>query len=278
MLLETLNAQGISENQTDNFLPFLKAQSQQAQNANDLINYSELAEVNKSRLTALTGIYDLPDNWFSNLPEIQMPELQNDLRDSIVNKRREILAAEKRVQIAQTGKRLAALNNRPDFTIGYSRAITGNRPDLGGAFLKDQGKDPQGLFIRMNLPVWKKTNRSRIKTARHNFDKRKAELKAEKDNAGAMLSRLWYQVQNRNRLFLIYQNQIIPQAAAAFESAHSVYLNDKSKFSDYLETANTYYSLRIAAARAEADLYADIAELEGFTETVFEISRPESKP
>jgi outer membrane protein TolC len=274
-LLEKL-ADRINANQSDPMLmPVLKAQSQMVQAANDLINYSELLQTQIAFLKSLSGLDEINPEWFANLPDPFIPENRNALLKKALAQKLEIQKTVLQNKIAGTSLRFAHLANKPDFNIGYSRAFTGDRPDLNGSGLAKEGKDAYGIFIEMNLPVWQNKNRSRINEAQEKEHEAKKKIVSVKDKTRAEFTKLWFKLKNKARMNQIYQQTVCPQARTAFESSGSVYLNRSNGFSDYLETANTYFAISIAASRAQADFYISATEIESFTGVSFEIKMQE---
>lgn len=257
-------------------LPVLRAQSQLAQTANDQINYAELLESEKARLRALTGLQTLEPQWFAALPEFKIPDSSEDLLELALTNRSEISAAENSKKIAATKMRLARFENKPDFVIGYSQNITGNRPDLGNVYLKDEGKDSYGFFVQMNLPIWGNKNRSRIREAREKQREADSLVDAEKTRTGASLTRLWFSMTNRRRMHQLYAQTILPQAQSAADTAQSTFTTDKTKFADYLEAMTTVYAIKVAALRAEADYFVSVNELEKLIGKPFELQQKET--
>jgi len=276
IIIEFLAAEATANTSSASMIPVLRAQSQLAQTANDQINYSELLEAEKARLTALTGLQRLDAKWFAMLPEYKIVANEKELVEQALINRTEIVAAENSQKIAATKRRLAHFDNKPDFTIGYSKNFTGNRPDLGNVYLKDEGIDSYGFFVQMNLPVWGNKNRSRIKEAREKQAEADAQTAAEKDKTRSSFLKLWYNMTNRRRLHQLYSQTILPQAKTAADTAQSTFTTDKSKFSDYLEAMTTVYAVKIAALRAEADYFISASELEKWVGTPFEIHSEEN--
>ncbi|MBU1107997.1 MAG: TolC family protein [Candidatus Riflebacteria bacterium] len=275
-IVEFLAAEATANTSSASMLPVLRAQSQLAQSANDQINYSELLESEKARLIALTGLQTLDSQWFTMLPQHKIASDEKELIEQALVNRTEIAVAENSQKIAATKLRLAHFDNKPDFTIGYSKNYTGNRPDLGNMYLKDEGKDSYGFFVQMNLPVWGSKNRSRTKEAREKQSEADALLTAEKDKTRVSFIKLWYSMANRKRLHQLYSQTILPQAQTAADTAQSTFTADKSKFSDYLEAMTTVYAIKIAALRAEADYFISASELEKWIGTPFEIQSEET--
>jgi outer membrane protein TolC len=274
-LLDKL-ADRINAGQTDpTLMPVLKAQSQMAQAANDLINYSEMLKTQMALLKSLSGLEKINPEWFTQLPDVVIPGDKNELLNKALEQKLEVQKAALKNKIARTRIKVAHFANKPDFTIGYSRAFTGDRPDLTGAGPAKEGKDPVGVFVQMNLPIWQNKNRSRVSESKEQELESRKSVESVKDKTRANFTRLWFQLKNKNRIEQIYQQTVLPQAKIAFESAGSIYLNSKNGFSDYLETANTYYAISIAAWRAQADLYISATEVESFTGIPFQIKKQE---
>lgn len=277
-LVESINNHITANQEESVLLPTLRAQSQLAQSTNDLIRFSELLSINKAKLKALSGLETLSEIQFEKLPDHQVVESENSLLEMTIKNRLEVLAAKTGQRAAETSFRLARFENLPDFTLGFSQSFTGSRPDLNGANLKGEGTDALGVYMQINLPIWQKKKQSRMREAGHKKLEAKARLSAEVENAKAKFSELWFNLANRRRLVQIYRQTIVPQAKQALDSATSIYLNDQSKFADYLESANTFFSLQIAAYRAEADLFISATDLESFSSHTFELAWTGNEP
>lgn len=272
-LIELINDEVLANQNSSTLVSVLKAQSQLAQNANDLITYSELLQSEKAGLRALTGLEELPDEWFSQLPLPVIPATQTELLEEALKNRLEIKLEIARNKVSESKLRLAKFENRPDFTVGFSQALTGSRPDLNGVNLKGEGTDAIGVFVQLNLPIWQNKNRSRIQEARHEKSATESRLQAKNDDTRAGFSELWFKMANRARLHQIYQETILPQAMEAAETTHSLYLLDRTKFADYLEASNNFNSLQIAACRAEADLFISATEIERYTNSPLRLTQ-----
>lgn len=270
-LVEFIANEGSSNLSSMTLMPILKAQSQLAQSANDLLNYSELLAAEKAKMTSLTGLVNLSDDWFKEIPSLLIPDNDQELLELALKNRIEIQTAKNRTKISATRLRLASFENKPDFTIGFSQSFTGSRPDLNKVYLKDEGMDPIGFFVQLNLPIWGNKNRSRIKEANEKRTEAQASMLGEETKTRANFVSLWLNLANRKRLHQLYQQTILPQAQKAADTAQSTFQSDNKKFSDYLEAMTTVYALKIAAYRAEADFFNSASELEKFTGTPFSV-------
>lgn len=276
-VVEFLAAEATTNTAAASLFPVLRAQSQLAQSANDQINYSELLESEKAGLKALTGLKKLETQWFATLPVYKIASNEKKFIEQALMNRTEIAAAKNSQKIATTKLRLAHFDNKPDFTIGYSRNVSGRHPDIINAVLKGNDANAYEFFVQMNLPIWGYKNRSRIKEAREKQAEADSLLIAEKDNTRASFIKLWYSMANRKRLHQLYSQTILPQAQAAVDTAQSAFATDKSKFSDYLEAVTTVNAIRIAAWRAEADYFISASELEKWIGTPFEFKSEENQ-
>lgn len=274
-IVEFLAKEVTANTSSASLFPVLRAQSQLAQTANDQINYAELLESEKARLKALTGLQTLESHWFAALPEFKIPDSSEELMELALVSRTELAAAENSKKIAATKLRLAGFENKPDFVIGYSQNITGDRPDLGNVYLKDEGKDSYGFFIQMNLPIWGNKNRSRIREAREKQREADSMVDAEKIRTRASLVKLWFNMTNRRRMHQLYAQTILPQAQNAADTAQSTFTTDKTKFADYLEAMTTVYAIKVAALRAEADYFVSVSELEKWIGKPLELQHEE---
>ncbi len=275
-LLTSINNEVTSSGEPISLTPTLKAQSQMVQAANDLINYSELLAVEIANLKALTGLREIDEELFSELPVFDLPATNTELLKESLEQRLEILKSQNNKKIARTKVRLAHFESKPDFVFGFSQALTGSRPDMDKVYLKGEGTDSIGVFVQMNLPIWQRKNRSKIREASEKELAAKSAIESEKLNTEAGVIKRWFTALNRQRVYEIYKRTILPQADVAVKSAQSIYQNDVSKFSDYFETLANYYALKTAAYRAEADYFVSVCELERFASTPLPISKTEA--
>lgn len=260
-LVELLANESTANLPSSSLMPVLQAQSQLAQAANDLITYSELLETEKEKLKALTLVEELPAEWFVEIPALKIPEKNDELLEQALKNRIEIKVAQKTKDISSTRVKLAAFENKPDFMLGVSKALTSNKSDPNNV-AHSGGMDPTEIFVELNLPIWGSKNRSRINEAREKRAQANSALAAEENNTRATFFKLWFNMTNRQRLYQLYNQTILPQAQSAMITAQGIFQTDKARFADYLEATTTAYAIKIAAARAEADYFISASELE----------------
>lgn len=275
-LVKLLANEGTSNLPLSSLMPILKAQSQLAQTANDLITYSELLTTEKEKLKALALVEELREEWFVELPALKIPEKNDELLAQALKNRIEIKVAQKSKEISSTRVKLAVLENRPDFVLGFSQTLTGSRPDLNNTYLKGEGMDPVGVFVQLNLPVWDSKNRSRINEAREKKAQATSAFAAEENNTRASFFKLWFNMTNRKRLYQLYDKTILPQVQNAIISTQGIFQTDKTRFADYLEATTTAYAIKIASARAEADYFISASELENLVGAPFSLQSEEN--
>ena len=123
-----------------------------------------------------------------------------------------------------------------------------------------------GIMFGITLPIWGAKNRARVDEAKAKLEAAKAELDNQSNSAKAAADKLYWQVKNQERLFMLYRDTLLPDAKKAAELAQTWYEQKQTDFSQLLETRLVVGNFELAAARAEADYLnslADIARLAG---------------
>jgi outer membrane protein TolC len=170
----------------------------------------------------------------------------------------DILLAEEQVNRSEQAVQLARLETLPSFKVGLFYAAIGD-PDVPNP-PPDAGDDALGLQFGMTLPLWPGKNHSR--TARALAEKGTAQArKTEAANQVlAEISRLWFKLENADRLITLYEKDLLPQAISSVQTAETWFRQGQGGFADFLEIQATAYNFQLSLARARAD-YAKILVL-----------------
>ncbi|MCA1787915.1 MAG: TolC family protein, partial [Desulfobacteraceae bacterium] len=125
----------------------------------------------------------------------------------------DILMAEEQVHKSEQAIQLTRLETLPSFRVGLFYAAIGD-PDVATP-PPDAGDDAMGVQFGMNLPLWFGKNKSRTAQALAEKEKAQAEKTDTANKVRAGISRLWFKLENAERLITLYENDLLPQAVAS---------------------------------------------------------------
>jgi outer membrane protein TolC len=237
----------------------LKAQSQLAQLAYDTITLEELMQTEAANLNRLVS--RAPEAPLGMPLDLRFRRL-NVTRDALfrlaLERRQELQAALRRIAAAMEAERLARLARVPDFAIGATYSVIGQplTPQPGG------GNDALGLTLGLSLPIWVTKNRARIAEAEHRLQASQYERQAEIDDLMARITKVFFRLQNAERLVRLYKESLIPQAEEAMEIAEQWRDVGRDTIGRYLEAQSVWLNFQLAYHRALADHEQAIARLE----------------
>lgn len=242
-----------------------KAQVELAKLGEDILTAGQRLEAAKAALNALLN--RPPDAPLGSPEAPPEPYFEmagtGRLTDSALEARPEILALEALRSRRESERRLALRQYFPDFTLGYEYTFIGS----GTTALGYDGRDAQAVMAGISIPLWFGRNRAAVK---------------EKESAGRaalatledMTNRTRWQVRDLSvkadtaaRLFDFYRTTMLPQAAAALDSALAAYSADKAGFLDLLDSQRTLLDSKLRQERYRADFAVVLAELGRVTGT-----------
>jgi outer membrane protein TolC len=241
------------------FYDVSKALAQTAQLQYDLLLLKELEKTEKTTLnTLLNRPPDAPLGQAVKVGPGKVVYSLEEVYDLAMAHQEDILLAEEQVNRSEQAVQLARLETLPSFKVGLFYAAIGD-PDVPNP-PPDAGDDALGLQFGMTLPLWPGKNQSR--TARALAEKGTAQArKTEAANQVlAEISRLWFKLENADRLITLYEKDLLPQAISSVQTAETWFRQGQGGFADFLEIQATAYNFQLSLARARAD-YAKILVL-----------------
>jgi len=175
-------------------------------------------------------------------------------------KQEEILMAQVDVDKGDIKVSLARFENLPDFRVGLIYAGIGE-PDVP-VLPRYAGRDSIGLQVSISIPLWVGKNNSRVGKAMAEKSKAMAEKAVRVNTIRTQVRTLFFKVRNAQRIVILYEADLIPQAARSLEIAETWYRQGESSFTDFIETQSVWYNFQLALARARADYGINLARLE----------------
>jgi len=237
----------------------LKAQSQLAQLAYDEITVEELLQVESVNLNALLS--RAPRAPLGEPRDLHYRPLNATLDELLslgLERRQELKAALHLIAAAGEAERLADLAQVPDFSVGVTYTFIGDPP----LDQKDAGQDAIGLNFGLTLPLWVTKNRARVREAEYRRMAAESDRQAKIDDLMARISKVYFRLQNAERLVRLYKESLIPQAEQAMEIAEQWRDVGRDTIGRYLEAQSVWLNFQLAYHRALADHEQMVARLE----------------
>lgn len=237
----------------------LKAQSQLAQLAYDEITVSELLQVEMVNLNALLS--RAPRAPLGEPRDLQYRPLNATLDELLslgLERRQELKAALHLIAAAGEAERLADLAQVPDFSVGVTYTFIGSPP----IDQPDGGKDAIGLNFGLTLPLWVTKNRARVREAEYRRMAAERDRQGEIDDLMSRITKVYFRLQNAERLVQLYRESLVPQAEEAMEIAEQWRDVGRDTIGRYLEAQSVWLNFNLAYHRALADHEQMVARLE----------------
>jgi outer membrane protein, heavy metal efflux system len=254
--LTTVGETAAAQNRTA-LIDVMKAKSQAAQSAYDIILLSELKKTEIARLNALLN--RPPDATLGPVVEEPMRPVAYSLDEinALAEKNRdEIRMARAEIEKSSAEVSVARFENYPEFMLGLLYESTASETP-------GKSRDKMtGVQVGMTIPLWWDKNTGRSDASRAALEKAKAMAQTQKNETTAAVREVWFRLQNSQRLVILYRDQLIPQALKAMETAETWFRQGEGSFSDAIETESVFYNFQLAQARAGADYDKYLARLE----------------
>ncbi len=237
----------------------LKAQSQLAQLAYDEITVEELLQTEAVNLNALLS--RSPRSPLGEPRDLVYRPVNATLDELLslgLERRQELKAALHLIAAAGEAERLADLAQVPDFSVGVTYTFIGKPPSE----TRDGGKDAIGLNFGLTLPLWVTKNRARVREAEYRRMAAENDRQAQIDDLMSRISKVYFRLQNAERLVRLYKESLIPQAEEAMEIAEQWRDVGRDTIGRYLEAQSVWLNFQLAYHRALADHEQMVARLE----------------
>ncbi len=241
-----------------------KAQSQLAQISYDLILLTEFLEVEKTRINAILNRQpEEPLGSPKELPFIPLVQSVKELYELATANQQELAISDVEIEKREKALSLARMEYLPNFSLGFKFLDMGEAaPGANGSRPGDSGKDAYGVNVGVTIPLWFGKNRARVAEAKLRHEGA-VHLKKDLENQTFFaIKRIYFKIQNSQRLVRLYQDSLIPQAQQSMETAETWYKEKKGSFSGLLETQAVWLNFNLAYYRALTDYHQRLALLE----------------
>jgi outer membrane protein TolC len=243
------------------FYDVSKARSQTAQIQYDMLLLKELEKTEKTTLNTLLN--RPPDAALGHaagiLPQKVVYSL-DEVYELAMLHQEDILMAEEQVNKSEQAIHLTRLETLPSFKLGLFYAGIGD-PDVPNP-PPDAGDDAVGVQFGMNIPLWSGKNKSRTAQALAEKQKAQAQKTEAANRVKAGISRLWFKLENAERLITLYEKDLLPQAVSSVQTAETWFKQGQGSFADFLEIQATAYNFQLSLERAKTDYAKTLVLLE----------------
>ncbi len=243
-----------------------KAQSQLAQLGYDRLRLVEQRRVVVARINGLLGRpARAPIAAPAALPDLEVTASEDALLATALTHQQELKALDERIRAAQAKVREAAASWLPDLGVGVQYSVNGPARVAASGTAQpppDSGQDALGVMVSLSLPIWFGDQAARVSEAKARRTAALADKAAHLDDLQARLSDALFRERDARRLRTLYDQELLPQAVRALETAEQWYRAKPGRFTDFLEARGVLYSFQLARARAVADQFQAVARLE----------------
>lgn len=162
------------------------------------------------------------------------------------------------IAIAFDQYKLAKLKKYPDLTAGLTYSFIGPT-DLGGAV--SAGADALGVKVGINLPLWFKKNKARVRSASYNLQQQEDLLSDIWNNVEFDILSTLKELKEIKDTYIIYDERLIQESEQMLSSAYSAYETGKISFLDLLDSVRLGVKIRLEFAVVKAKQNTLIAKL-----------------
>lgn len=163
-----------------------------------------------------------------------------------------------KVAVASDQYKLAKLKNYPDLTAGLTYSIIGPT-DLGGAV--SAGADGLGVKVGINVPLWFRKNRARVKSASFNIQQQEELLSDVWNKIEFDILSILKELNEIQDTYKIYDESLVDESEQMLYSAYSAYKTGKISFLDLLDSVRLGVKVRLEFASVKAKQNILVAKL-----------------
>lgn len=230
-------------------------------------------------LARLNGLRDRPQTAPMPVSELAAPrsnglELEA-LRRAAHVARPSMAAASAAVEAAALRVESSANAARPSLVVGLNYVNVGRREDAAGRLAppEDNGQDILGLTGGVTLPVWRSSLAAKVEEGVQRRLAAEARVRETAAAIDAELGDLVHRIPLLEEQLGLYEDVLIVQARQSLESVESAYAAGTAGALDLLDAERVLLQVRIAEARARADLAVAHARLEAAVAGPVEVER-----
>lgn len=163
----------------------------------------------------------------------------------------ELLMLERKIASARARVELARLESRPDLTLGITYIQVGD--PVVNPTTPDAGRDPWGVTLAVNLPVWNGRTSAARREAAANQRAGESELADRRNQLRADALVALSTLGDAHRRVRLYENDLLPLARQAVENTLAAYAGDRATLLELIDSERSQLDLELQLWRAHAD-------------------------
>ncbi|MFO8026116.1 MAG: TolC family protein [Opitutales bacterium] len=205
----------------------------------------------------LAELLALPTDALLPFPEWSQPEVVSPDGPSMIRAMEanhpELKMLERKVESAAARREIARLESYPDITLGINYIQVGDPEVMRNT--PDAGRDPWGVTVAVNLPIWfGKNNAAKaeaLATQRAHENERGNRLNQLRAELSASFARL----KDANRQLALYGEELLGLAEQAVENSRSAYEGGRTGILEVIDSERSLLDLQLLYRRAAADAW-----------------------
>ena len=143
------------------------------------------------------------------------------------------LQAQARVALSSNKYKLSKLKNYPDLIAGMTYSVVGPT-DLGGAV--SSGTDAFGVKVGINIPLWFRKNKARVKSASYTQKQHENLLLDTWNKIESDILSITKELSEVEETYILYDESIVYETEQMLSSAYAAYETGKISFLDLLDS------------------------------------------
>ena len=197
------------------------------------------------------------------------------LYETARRERPELHAALLDIEAEEKGLHIARRKHLPDLTIGASMINVEGREDPAGLIAPplDNGKNAYSFTVGVNIPVFRRKYDAAVLEASERVIASRQDYRGMAREVEATVRSLVFRLESTERQIALFESTLIPQAAAALQSAETSYAQTAVNALDLLDSERMQFEVRLGLARLQADHWKARVELERAIGQTLEIQR-----
>lgn len=163
----------------------------------------------------------------------------------------ELMLLERKISSARARVELARLETRPDFTFGLTYIQIGS--PVVNPTTPDAGRDPWGVSLSVNLPIWNQKNRHVRQEADATHRTAASELAERRNQLRAETLVAFSAADDAQRRVRLYEEDLLPLARQAVDNTLVGYQGDRATLLELIDSERSQLDLELQLWRAHAD-------------------------
>lgn len=202
-----------------------------------------------STLLALPAATQLPwPDWTPTFESAAATELDlPSLLTSVEAHNPELLMLERIINNSRARTELARLEGRPNFSVGL------NYTQIDRSIMADPNKNPWGLTLAIDLPIWNKRISAVGREAQANQRAAESDLANRRRQLRGSVYESAVALRDAQRRVILYHDELLPLAQQALDITRSSYEGGRATLLEMIDSERSLLDLELQVWRAQAD-------------------------